>query len=46
MDIVLTYGPLKGSQGPLGIPRPHFENSWFRAAFLVKTGILPEGQKE
>lgn len=26
MKIVLTLDPLKGSQRPLGFPRPHFEN--------------------
>ena len=34
--------PWKCSQGPFRVPRPHFANSWFRAAFLVKVEILPE----
>lgn len=37
-------GPLKGSQGLLGTPKPPLENSWFRAAFLVKAELPTEGR--
>lgn len=37
-------GPLKGSQGPSGTPKPPLENSWFRAAFLVKAELPAEGR--